>query len=277
MSVEPRQPKPATSHTDSLLKEGSTAEMTQQANATLADSLLFPCPDNGCTKSYMTYGRLEQHLMHGKHQFRQAESVSLIDRAKVNYAERLEAEGSHPEVTIPDTEIHSGSPRLPEGWACRESAMPRHRLNSKQRRFLEETFTHGGTTGIKANPDDVSKEMRCLRDKSGKRIFTVKEFLRPQQITSFFSRMACKRRDATDSDDEAKEFARQHAAVHSDMIEVLRQEITHPLLFSGKNLCFMTESEIESLKITQMSSIVTFTLKLKLERRMSILLLLLNF
>ena len=138
MSVKPRQPKPATSHTDSLLKEGSTPEITQQANANLADSLLFPCPEDGCTKSYMTYGRLEQHLMYGKHQFRRTASVSLIYRAKVSYVERLKAGGSHPEVTIPDTEIHSGSPCLPEGWACRESAMPRHRFNSKQRRYLEE-------------------------------------------------------------------------------------------------------------------------------------------
>ena len=120
MSVKPRKPKPATCHTDSLLKEGSTAEMTKQANANLADSLLFPCPDDGCTKSFMTYGRLEQHLMYGKHQFRRAESI-IIDRAKVSYAERLEAGWSHPEVTIPNTEIHSGSPCLPEGWACRES------------------------------------------------------------------------------------------------------------------------------------------------------------
>ena len=127
--------------------------------------------------------------MYGKHQFRRAKSVSLIDRAKVSYAERLEAGGSHSEVTIPDTEIHSGSPCLPEGWACRESAIPRHWFNSKQRRYLEEKFKQGETKGIKANPDDVSKEMRCLRDQSGKRIFTVKEFLRTQQITPFFSRM----------------------------------------------------------------------------------------
>ena len=223
MSVKLRQPKPATSNTDSLLKEGSTTEMNQQANANLVDSLLFPCRDDGCTKSYMTYGRLEQHLIYGKHQFRWAESVSLIDRAKVSPAERLQAGGSHSEVTTPNTEIHSDSPCLPEGWACRESAMPRHRFNSKQRRYLEEKFKHGETTGTKANPDDVSKEMRCLRDRSGKQIFTVKEFLRPQQNTSFFSRMACKRRDATDSGDEAEEFGRQQAAVHSDVMEVLKR------------------------------------------------------
>ena len=149
MSVKPRQPKPATSHTDSLLKEGSTAEITQQANANLTDSLLFPCPEDGCTKSYMTYGRLEQHLMYGKHQFRRTESVSLIDRAKVSYAERLEAGGSHPEVTIPDTKIHSGSPYLPEGWACRESAVPRHRFNSKQGGTWRKSLNMARPRGLK--------------------------------------------------------------------------------------------------------------------------------
>ena len=192
--------------------------------------------------------------MYGKHEFCRAESVSLLDRAKVSYAERLEAGGSPSEVTITGTEIHSGSPCLPEGWAGRESAKPHHRFNSKQKRYLEGKFKHGETTGVKANPDDVSKEMRCLRDKNGKRIFTVEEFLRPQQISSFFSRMACKRRDATDSDGEAEEFARQQAAVHLDVMEALQQKITHPLLFSEKNLCLMTESEIKSLKMTQMRS-----------------------
>ena len=106
--------------------------------------------------------------------------------------------------------------------------------------------------------------MRCLRDEKGKRIFSVEEFLRPQQISSFFSRMACKRRDATDSDDEAAEFARQQAAMHSDVNEALQQEIIHPLLFSRKNLCLMTESEIKSLKMTQIRSMAShFSIKVK--------------
>ena len=261
--MKPRQPKLATSHTDGLFKEGSTIEMTQQANANLADSLLFPCSDDGCTTSYMTYGWLEQHLMYGKHQFRQAESVSLMDQEMVSYKECLEAGGSHPEVTIPDTGIHIGSPCLPEGWACLESIRETcYWFNSKERRYLEEKFKHWESTGIIANPDNVSKEMRCLRDQSGQRIFMVKEFLRPQPITSFFSRMACKRRDPTYSNDEAEEFAREQADVHLDVMEVLRQEITHPLLFSGKNLCLMTESETESLKITQMRSVVSQLLTL---------------
>ena len=264
MSVKHRQPRPAPSHIDSSPEEGSFIEMTQQADTHQTESLLFPCPEDGCTKSYMTHRRLEQHLMYGKHEFRRVESLSLLDRAKVGYAERLEAGGSHSEATITGTEICCGSPCLPDGWAGRESSKPRHRFNSKQKRYLEGKIQHGESTGVKANPDDVSKEMRCLRDKKRKRIFTVEEFLRPQQISSFFSRMAFKKRDVTDSDDKAEEFARQQAAMHSDVIEALQQEIIHPLLFSRKNLCLMTESEIKSLKMTQMRSLAShFSIKVK--------------
>ena len=195
MSVKHRQPKTVPSHTDSSPEEGSAIEMTQQADTHQTESLLFSCPEDGCTKSYMTHGRLEQHLMYGKQDFRRVKSLSLLDRAKVSYAERLEAGGSHSEAKITDTEIYCGSSCLPEGWAGRESSKPRLQFNSKQKRYLEENFQHGESTGVKANPDDVSKEMRCLRDEKGKRIFAVEEFLRPQQISSFFSRMACKRKE----------------------------------------------------------------------------------
>ena len=263
MSVKCRQPKPAPSHRDSSPEEGSAIEMTQQVTHQ-TDSLLFSCPEEGCTKSYMTHGGLEQHLMYGKHDFHRAQSISLLDRVKVSYTERLEAGGSHSEATVTGTKIHCGYPCLPEGWAGRESTKPRHWFNSKQKRYLEGKFQHGETTRVKASPYDVSKEMRCLRDDNGKRIFTVEEFLHPQQISSFFSRMACKRRDATDSDDESEEFARQQTAVHADVVEALQQKITHPLLFSGKNLCLITESEIKSLKMTQMRSMAShFSVKIK--------------
>ena len=132
MSVKHRQPKPAASHTESSPEEGSAIEIIQQADTNQADSLLFPCPEDRCTKSNMTHGPLEQHLMYGKHEFCQAESVSLLDRAKVSYAERLEAGGRPSEVTITGTEIHSGSPCLSEGWAGRESATPSVQFQTKE-------------------------------------------------------------------------------------------------------------------------------------------------
>ena len=95
MSVKHRRPKPMPSHTDTLPEESSVVEMAKQADTHQADRPLFPCPEGGCVKSYMTHGRLEQHLMYGKHEFRMAENLSLLDRAKISYAERLEAGGSH--------------------------------------------------------------------------------------------------------------------------------------------------------------------------------------
>ena len=38
--------------------------------------------------------------------------------------------------------------------------MPRHRFNSKEKRYLGENLHYGETTRIKVNPDGVSKEMR---------------------------------------------------------------------------------------------------------------------
>ena len=64
--------------------------------------------------------------------------------------------------------------------------MPRHRFNSKQKRYLGENLHYGETTRIKVNPDGVSKEMRFRKDHSGKRrkrILMVGESLRPQEIT----------------------------------------------------------------------------------------------
>ena len=130
LSVKHRRPKSVQSHTDSSSEESSAIRMTQHTDTYQADSLLFPCPEDGCTKSYMTHRRLEQHLMYGKHEFRRAESLFLLDRAKVSYAERFEAGGSHSEVTIMHTEIHCGSPCLPERWAGRKSAKPNHDTDS---------------------------------------------------------------------------------------------------------------------------------------------------
>ena len=180
-----RQPKAMPSHTVTLLEESSVVEMTKQADTHQADRPLSPCPEDGCVKSYMMHRRLEQHLMYGKYEFRMAESLSLLDRAKISYAERLEAGGSHSEVTITGSEMHFDALYLPEGWAGWDHAKPRHRFNSKQTRYLMEKFQHGETTRVKASPQDVSKEMRCLRDENGKRIFTVEAFLHPNKYAHF--------------------------------------------------------------------------------------------
>ena len=64
-------------------------------------------------------------------------------------------------------------------------------------------FILGETTVFKANPADVAKAMMTTRDDKGDRMFTSKEFLTTQQVSSFFFRLASKKRlpDVQDDDD----------------------------------------------------------------------------
>ncbi len=88
--LKPRQAKGVSSYSDSSTNQERPAIDEQEVATDPADSYLFSCPEDGCIKSYMTHGRLEQHLMYGRHNFRQNKSLPLLDRAKISYADRLE-------------------------------------------------------------------------------------------------------------------------------------------------------------------------------------------
>ncbi|CAB4043595.1 pro convertase subtilisin kexin type 4-like, partial [Paramuricea clavata] len=177
--IKPRQAKGVSSHPDSSTNEERPAIDEQQVGTDSADSYLFSCPEDGCIKSYMTHGRLKQHLMYGRHNFRQNQNVLLLDRVKISYADRLEEErGGQSLITMTG-------------------------------------LTEVGTT------------------------------------------MASKRKGATESDDEAEEFTRHQAEVNSNVLETLKQDVAHPVLFSGKSLCQLTKEEIGNLKITQLRSMTS--------------------
>ena len=58
--------------------------------------------------------------------------------------------------------------------------------------FLECIFAC--CTGNKQDPEKVAKDMRRARDERGARLFRIEEFLMPQQIAAFFSRLAVQSR-----------------------------------------------------------------------------------
>lgn len=65
-------------HEDNLSGDEENEEFTS----------LFVCPD-GCGKKFLTHGKLDQHVMYGKHQFK-LERLTFLDRAKISYAQHLE-------------------------------------------------------------------------------------------------------------------------------------------------------------------------------------------
>jgi len=82
---------------------------------------------------------------------------------------------------------------LPMGWALRSSQNRRTRFNVKQKEYLSTKFNIGETTGRKADPVVVAKEMMHARGNDGERLFSSDEFLTSQQISSLFSRLATKK------------------------------------------------------------------------------------
>ena len=99
-------------------------------------------------------------------------------------------------------------------------------------------FNLGETTGFKANPADVAKAMMTTRDDHGDRLFTSEEFLTTQQVSSFFSRLASRKRlpDVQDDDDA---IAAENETDLQDLQEMVVHEVSlqHPIIYDRHNLC----------------------------------------
>ena len=127
---------------------------------------------------------------------------------------------------------------LSQDWALR-STKKAARFIAKQKAYLEEKFKIGEQTGFKADAAQVVQDMRHTKHEDGGNRFTVDEFLAPQQIKSYFSRMTAKFRQG--SHDVADEWDSQVVA-EQDVYPSSRAQIrdlkrlslyrSHPLKFA---------------------------------------------
>ena len=126
---------------------------------------------------------------------------------------------------------------LPKGWALKSSRKP-VRFNETQKQFLTEKFQIGEETGSKEDPAKVCREMRLKKDVHGLKVFSKEECLTTQQIASFFSRLASKKRlsgrelnqkDIEEINDELEDPARERQELDR-LRRVAEQElqIIHP-------------------------------------------------
>ena len=75
---------------------------------------------------------------------------------------------------------------LDEGWVFRSTKTSKP-FSEKYRRFLEEKFTIGETTGRKLDPVTVARQMRVARGSDGQRQRTPEELVTASQIQVIFS------------------------------------------------------------------------------------------
>ena len=202
------------------------------------ESHLFSRPEPWCVKRYQRFSSLQRHLNCGKHK-RELEKETIFDRAATGYAERLDKQSG----CVPTLQAFQSakSPRqhvLSMGWALKSAQTKRTRFNDKQKNYMTTKFNLGETTGFKANPADVAKAMMTTRDDNGDRMFTSEEFLTTQQVPSFFSHLASKKRlpDVQDDDDA---IAAENETDIQGLQEMVVQEVSlqHPILYDRHNLC----------------------------------------
>ena len=79
------------------------------------------------------------------------------------------------------------------GWALRKHRKATQ-FSEKQVQFLVEVFMEEEKTNRKMDPLTVADMMRTATDENGQKRFSTSEYLRHEQIASYFSRLAASRR-----------------------------------------------------------------------------------
>lgn len=140
---------------------------------------------------------------------------------------------------------------LSQGWAIRQTKKAA-RFNENQRSYLDEKSLIGQwSTGIKADPSQVARDLRNARAESGKRRFSIDEFLTPQQIKSYFSRKAAKIKQVV-ADEEATELAQKDHQTYSSARETIIREcqIEHPIMCDTHDVCKLySEGKLTKLNV----------------------------
>ena len=176
-----------------------------------------------------------------------------MDLAKQQYASRLQ-EGVGILPTLQVAVAHHPSSQessAKEGWALKEVKKP-YRFSKNQKGYLEAKFNVGQASGRKLDGEVVAKEMRRARNEDGNRLFGESEFLSPQQISSYFARLAAKLRqkqlEVTDHDVRAAEDQTNFSALRASVLSSI--QIRHPIVVDQYNVCdIVTSNKLSSLKL----------------------------
>ena len=162
---------------------------------------MFECSKPGCVKSFQTFSELESHLDVGDHCVKdERPSETLYDKLRRDWADRFTTSVNVTENEPSEPNIHqSENVSIPAlhtvimGWALHRPRAGSIRLTYKVKKYLTAKFDLGEQSGLKADPQQVSNDMRKTRDEQNRRLFERDEWLTKSQVQGFFSRLAASR------------------------------------------------------------------------------------
>ena len=180
-----------------LLKKASTRPPGDQTKQTVVSPTndeglpWFTCPEQGCIKTFRTNQTLQRHLDFGRHEIKLHEE-SQYDQIRHKWAEHcLSLKPQNPSCALTASSSFGVTEEnvLSMGRAQTKSKR-RSRFSVKVKNYLLEQFMIGEETGRKVTPAEASARIRTVRTEEGARIFGKDEWLTPQQVNSYFSRLA---------------------------------------------------------------------------------------
>uniref|UniRef100_A0AC34FZH4 C2H2-type domain-containing protein n=1 Tax=Panagrolaimus sp. ES5 TaxID=591445 RepID=A0AC34FZH4_9BILA len=188
---------------------------------------IFFCPENGCQKSFKTYGYLDRHIRIGRHLF-VPERCTVQDYALNAYRQCIE--GASASVSLPqlpellENLASADETNLKQGWAIRERAT-RVLYTPDMKAFLDKEFETSQSKNQRINPKIVQEKMAEFKTVNGKSRFKVAERLTSIQIGRYFAAKLKKLREEIDDTDAFDDDLLHDEPMFSDIFEAIFDEI----------------------------------------------------
>ena len=158
--------------------------------------------------------------------------------------------------------------RPPKGWALKTTKRP-SRMTDHVKAYLEQKFDTGSVSGLKADPTQVSHEMKFVKDKNGNLLFSPEEWRTAQQISSFFSRLSAIQRqrqtergqlgEPRDEIPEEDLEALESEIVFNDLRQEVLRDMTmphHPIEVGTRNVCELSRAnKLQTLMLSELKEI----------------------
>ena len=199
-------------------------------------------------------------------QVKELESESLYDSIRKKWTKRLtgvnvafhetgtysaeELDFSHPSSSKKDQQSM--------GWALKTVKKPSRMGPMHVKAYLVQKIDAGCRSGQKADPVQVAREKKIVKDDAGHLLFTRQEWRRAQPTNSFFSRLSPVQRQTQMEKDTSEYSTSQEFSEEDPDLEALENEITlenlriavnlqvtapqHPIVVRNRNLCELSKA-----------------------------------
>ena len=136
---------------------------------------IYSWQESGCVLTFKSQDEADAHVDTGKGE-NELESESLYDTIRKKWASRVTGvtvTGRHQEAVASavnqEGQVPSGSSEAikTQGWALKSVKKPT-RMTEKAETYLEEIFQHGSHSGHKADPVEVSRQLKLEKDRCWK-------------------------------------------------------------------------------------------------------------